>query len=314
MNQDVLNSKLKLGIIIPVYHNAETLELLYETIVNLKLEEVIAYNIMFVNDGSKDESWNILRRLEEQSSRIRLIAFTKNFGQIAAVKAGLQKSLDCDYLLVVSADLQDPIELIPKLVEEINEKIDLVVAYRNSRNDRLVSRIGSKIFYTIINFFNEEVPSGGFDFFLMKNKVAREFLKLSGRHRFFQGDLLSLGFTTKFIPYQRSERQKGISKLNLGKRVKYAIDGFLHTSYSPIRWMSVIGFLSFLAGILYSFIIVYNYWINTIPFKGWAPLMILILIIGGLNLFFLGIIGEYIWRIYDNIIKKPEYIIQEEIN
>jgi len=191
---------------------------------------------------------------------------------------------------------------------------DMVIAYRHGRDDGWVNRAWSRLFYQLINHYNRKVPVGGFDCALVRQKVIPHWLKFTGRHRFMQADLLSMGFSAQFIPYHRQERKKGKSQYKIKHKIKYFIDGFLRTSYSPIRWMSSIGLVFFVLGVIYSIMIVYNYFMNDTPFKGWAPLMILILILGGLNLFFLGILGEYIWRIFDNMDERPEYIIKEKID
>ena len=303
-----------LAIVVPVYHNESSLEELHRQVRALSLNGIERCFLIFINDGSKDASWKVLKKIKEKDKDVRLISFTRNFGQIAAVKAGLKASSEVDWVVIISADLQDPIDLIPQMLEHRDEQTDLVIAYRKNRSDDWMSKVGSRFFYTLINHYNQDIPVGGFDCVLMHQKVISHWLRFSGRHRFMQADLLSMGFPAKFIPYHRQERTKGKSQYKLKHKIKYFIDGFLRTSYSPIRWMSSIGLLSLLLGVIYSILIVYNYFMNDIPYKGWAPLMILILILGGLNLCFLGILGEYIWRIFDNIDDRPEYIIKEKID
>jgi len=303
-----------LAIVVPVYHNESSLEALHQQVRALPLDEIERCLLVFVNDGSKDASWEVLKKIKEKDTDICLISFTRNFGQIAAIKAGLRAATNVDWVAIISADLQDPIDLIPKMLKHGDEQTDLVIAYRKDRSDGWLNKMGSRFFYKLINHYNKEVPVGGFDCALMSQKVIPHWLQFNGRHRFMQADLLSLGFPTKFIPYHRKKREKGKSQNKLKNKIKYFIDGFLRTSYSPIRWMSSIGLLSLMLGVIYSILIVYNYFMNDIPFKGWAPLMILILILGGLNLCFLGILGEYIWRIFDNMDDRPEYIIKEKID
>jgi len=307
-------SDVYLAIVIPVYNNVASLEELHRQIRVLTLDGIATVCIVFVNDGSKDDSWEVLKKIKQKDADVRLISFTRNFGQIAAVKAGLRAAKDADWVTIISADLQDPVELIPQMLEHANEKTDMVIAYRSGRSDDWVSRVGSRFFYHLINHYNPDVPVGGFDYVLVHQKVIPYWLQFTGRHRFMQADLLSTGFSAQFIPYHREERKNGKSQYKIKDKIKYFIDGFLRTSYSPIRWMSSIGFVFFILGITYSVVIVYNYFMNDTPFKGWAPLMILILILGGLNLFFLGILGEYIWRIFDNMDERPEYIIKEKID
>jgi dolichol-phosphate mannosyltransferase len=156
------------------------------------------------------------------------------------------------------------------------------------------------------------MPKGGFDFILIDRKALNILNQIDERNRFFQGDILWLGFNVAFIPYNRLKRTIGKSQWTLSKKLKYFLDGLLNTSYIPIRLMSLLGICFSFFGFLYSLIIAYSRLINNTPFNGWAPIMILILIIGGLIMLMLGIIGEYVWRTYDETRKRPLYIIKDK--
>jgi dolichol-phosphate mannosyltransferase len=163
-----------------------------------------------------------------------------------------------------------------------------------------------------MRYVNPNMPKGGFDFMLLDQKAVAVLNQLDERNRFFQGDVLWLGFSTAFVPYKRNKRTIGKSQWTLTKKLKYFIDGLLNTSYVPIRLMSLLGILFSLIGFGYALVIAYNRLMHNTPFNGWAPIMILILIIGGLIMLMLGIIGEYVWRTYDETRKRPLYIIKDK--
>jgi dolichol-phosphate mannosyltransferase len=209
---------------------------------------------------------------------------------MAAILAGL-KTATGDLVLHLSADLQDPVELIPRLVEQFEAGNEVVVAFRENREDRLSSRLTSRLFYRIIQFSFPQIPSGGFDYVLMARKVVDSFNSVEARNRFFQGDVLWLGYKTSFVPYTRAKRRYGRSQYTFAKRLKNSLDAILDSSYLPIRFISVVGVCTALLGFLYALDIVYARLRHNVPFTGWAPLMVLVLVIGGLMLM-LGIIGE----------------------
>jgi dolichol-phosphate mannosyltransferase len=254
---------------------------------------------------------NELLELHKLDGKVKILSFSRNFGQVAAIIAGL-KITTGDSTVIMSADLQEPIELITEMITEWQKGNDIVICKREEREDGFVTSIFSKFFYTLMNLGNSKIPKGGFDFMLLDQKANAELNKIDERNRFFQGDVLWLGFGVKFIKYNRLKRTIGKSQWTLSKKIKYFIDGLINTSYLPIRFMSFFGLITALSGFIYSIIIIYNRFINNTPFKGWAPIMVLILIIGGLIMLMLGLIGEYIWRIYDETRKRPIYIIKDK--
>jgi glycosyltransferase involved in cell wall biosynthesis len=229
---------------------------------------------------------------------------------MAAILAGL-KATTGDLVLHLSADLQDPVDLIPRMVRQFEAGSEVVVAHRENRDDRLTSRLTSRLFYRIIRLSFPDIPSGGFDYVLMARKVVDAFNSIEVRNRFFQGDLLWLGYRTSFIPYTRAKRVYGRSQYTFAKRLKNSIDAILDSSYLPIRFISLVGVLTALTGFLYAVDIVYARLRHNIPATGLAPIMILVLVIGGLLMLMLGIIGEYVWRIYDEVKGKPNYIVRQ---
>ena len=301
-----------LSFVIPVYRNAGSLRITYEK-VNSYVREyfpALQLEMIFVNDGSDDSSLAELLSVSERDAAVKILDFSRNFGQVAAIIAGLREARG-DAVIVMSADLQDPVTLIGTLVEEWKQGNRVVVAYRANREDGLSARLTSAIFYRLIKLSVPSMPPGGFDFLLLDRQANDVLRELEERNRFFQGDVLWLGFGVKFVPYERQRREFGKSQWKLAKKVKYFIDGFLTTSYISIRFISLLGILIAAAGFLYALVVVYARVFHKTPFVGWAPLMIVLLMVGGMTMIMLGIIGEYVWRIYDETRKRPLYIVKE---
>jgi glycosyltransferase involved in cell wall biosynthesis len=304
---------MKISFVIAVYRNAHAITQTYEKIQSVFADGLKAYDyeIVFVDDGSDDGSLEEILALRQCDGRIKAITFTRNFGQMAAMLAGL-KQASGDAIINISADLQDPVELIPQMVDKWRGGAEVVVCYRTDRSDTVAAKVFSRLAYGALRLSIPQIPPGGFDFVLMDRRALDEFNSIDVRNRFFQGDLLWTGYRTSFIPYVRLKRTIGKSQYNLKKKLKNFLDGILDASYLPIRFISLAGMVTAALGVLYSLTIVYAWLRGDTPFAGWAPLMIVVLLVGGLIMFMLGIIGEYIWRIYDEVRKKPNYIVREK--
>lgn len=301
-----------ISFVIPVYRNERAITLTYQKIKGALASDLSAYDyeFVFVDDGSDDGSLAELLRLRDADPRVRIISFTRNFGQMAAILAGL-KGAAGDLVLHLSADLQDPVELIPRMVRDYENGSEMVIGHRAERADKWTSRVTSRLFYRIIRMSFPQMPSGGFDYVLMARRVVDSFNQFEVRNRFFQGDLLWMGYKTTFIPYTRAKRTIGRSQYTFAKRLKNSLDAILDSSYLPIRFISVAGAITAFLGFLYALNIAYTYFRHGTPFTGWAPIMILLLMIGGVLMLMLGIIGEYVWRIYDEVKRKPNYVVRE---
>lgn len=309
------NNPTLISFVIPVYNNANSLELLHS-----RLEEILrkfpalTSEWVYVNDGSQDSSEDVLLHMRQTNKQVKLLTFTRNFGQVAAIQAGIEYAKG-DGVVVMSADMQEPAELVTAMLEKWQAGAQLVLAFRAGRNDGFLNHGLSRVFYSLIRFSNPEIPPGGFDYCLLDRTVATFLRSVKHKNRFLQGDLLYPGFKTALIPYERTKGVPRIGKRrpirNLTFKVKYFIDGILNTTTYPIRLISLLGILTIFLGILYSGVIVLEWFRGETPFRGWAPIMISILLIGGLILFTLGILGEYIWRIYDELRGFPPYVIRE---
>jgi polyisoprenyl-phosphate glycosyltransferase len=216
-----------------------------------------------------------------------------------------------DAVICVSADLQDPISLMAKMVAYWRDDTEIVVAYREGRNDGRSTQLFSRLAYGFARMSCPELPRGGFDYWLMSRRVCKLLCSFKGRHNFLQGYLLSVGFSKAFIPYVRERREYGKSGYTIGKKIKIVIDFLVDTSYLPIRIMSGIGVIVAMLSVIYSLFIVYARMVHRTPFSGWAPIMILLMAIGGTIMIMLGVIGEYLWRIYDNSRAFPLFIVSE---
>lgn len=303
----------KISFVIPVYNNQGSIQLTFNDIAQLVSEKLRGFTleVIFVNDGSADGSLAEIKDLKKDQAAVKYLSFSRNFGQVPAIIAGAKVSTG-DITIIMSADRQDPIALVEQMVEEWKAGNKIVIGSREDREDNFFAKLTSNIFYSLIHLGNNKIPRGGFDFVLLDRAALNAYNSINEHNRFFQGDILWLGFPVKFIPYKRLERKIGKSQWSFSKKLKYFIDGLINTSYFPIRLFSLLGFFTSFSGFIYAIVIMFNRFFNNIPFKGWAPIMMLILIIGGMIMLMLGIIGEYIWRIYDEVRNRAVYIVEEE--
>ena len=303
---------MKISFVVAVYHNEGAISKTLDKIQTVFSDELSHHNyeVIFVDDGSKDGSLQEALRLRELDPGVKVITFTRNFGQMAAMLAGFKESTG-DAVINISADLQDPVELIPQMVQKWEEGAETVICYRTDRSDTLFAKLFSRFAYGVLRMSLPQIPPGGFDFVLMDRKVMDAFNAIDVRHRFFQGDLLWTGYRTSFIPYVRLKRTIGKSQYNFGKKLKNFLDAVLDASYLPIRFISLAGLITSALGVLYSITIVISWLRGETPFSGWAPIMIAILLVGGLIMVMLGVIGEYVWRINEEVRKRPNYIVRD---
>ena len=298
--------------VIPVYNNAGSITPTWDAIRTLFEGPLAGHacQVVFVNDGSRDASLEEMRALAASDPRVQAITFTRNFGQLAAIIAGYRHAQG-DAVINMSADLQDPAELTVDMVRQWEAGCEVVVGYRQEREDSMLARLFSRLAYAAVRSGNRDVPAGGFDFVLMSRKALAQFLTLKGRNRFFQGDVLWAGFRTAFLPYTRRKRTIGRSQYTFSKKLKLFFDFTLDSSYLPIRLMSLCGGALALSGIVYAAVIVLARLLGGTPFTGWAPIMVVMLVTTGMLMLMLGVIGEYVWRILDEIKDKPLYVLDE---
>lgn len=287
-------------IVVPVYYNEGSLEALMAILDGevLNKNEDLRGEILFVDDGSGDNSLAELLKLQiRYKTHVKVVALTRNFGQSNALLAGFTYAKGrC--VITMSADGQDPPELINQMLHEhFSERHEIVICTRSGRDESWFRVLTSRIFYSLMRHLTfPNMPPGGFDFTLIGRRALAVLLRNHEAHNFFQGQVLWTGFQPKFIPYHRRARQVGVSKWSLGRKVTYLLDGVFAYSFSPIRIMSLTGIIFALLGFLYAVAVFISRLMYGTPMKGWAPLMIVILVMGGTQMLMLGVIGEYLWR------------------
>ena len=308
-------SNIDISIIIPVYFNEGSIKLTYKILkekILVKLPD-FKFEIIFIDDGSRDNSYNEMCELKEHDDNVKLIQFTRNFGQVSAFYAGYEFSKGKG-ILNLAADLQEPPELIISIIDSYIKKEAMIIAGKRIERDESFYRIKtSQFFYYFMRKLSfSNMPNGGFDIVLLDQKVKDFILDSKESNPFWQGQILWSGYSVKFIPYNRQKREIGKSKWTFTKKMKYLLDGILNYSYTPLRFFSIVGIISFMLGIIYSIVIIISYFIGNSPFKGWAPIMIVILLFSGLQLMMTGLIGEYLWRAFEQTKNRPKYIINEK--
>ena len=309
--------KVDYSVVIPVYYNEDTLEY---TVGRIRNEVFAAYpdkkgEIVFVDDGSKDGSFKVLSELHDRyPGEIRVFKLSRNFGQFNATWCGLcQTEGPC---VIMAADGQDSIEDVPDMLRRhFQNGVEIVIGTRAERKESFWKAGSANLVYaTIRKFGNKDMPSGGFDFFLIGKKAKDSLLKTYQPNTFFSVRVLDQGFTREFIPCRREERKgKTKSRWTFSKKMTYMIDGVLGHSYVPIRAMSVLGGvfagISFLAGI--GFCVAHFYDPHIVP--GWTSIVLVMLFLGGVQMLMLGVLGEYLWRVLAQVRRTEPFIIDEAL-
>jgi dolichol-phosphate mannosyltransferase len=310
-----MNPKL-LSIVVPMYFEENVVKECYRRLTAVTSASNIDYELIFVNDGSTDMTQQLLEAIALKDKNVKVINFSRNFGHQIAVSAGLDKARG-DAVVIIDADLQDPPELIADMLKLWEKGYDVVYGKRKKRDGESFFKLfPAKMFYRVFNSMScIPIPMDTGDFRLLDRKVVEVFKKMPEQNRFLRGMSSWIGFKQIAIEYERDERFAGETKYPLNKMLKLASDGILSFSSKPIRFIELIGIIMLFMGLLCS---VYLLSSAVIGFKVsnsyWTSLFIAITIIGGLQLFSIGILGEYVTRIYDQSKGRPLYIIEKEIN
>ena len=303
-----------LSIVVPCYNEEETIPVYYNAMKNqMKKMDYVDFEIIFVNDGSRDNSLNIMRRLAKKDKVIRYISFSRNFGKEAAMYAGL-KNAKGDFITTMDVDLQDPPELLEEMYKGITEeKYDCVATKSTSRNGySFLRKLFTKMFYKIIGSMSKtEMVAGARDYRLMTRQMVDAIISMDEYNRYSKGIFSFVGFDTKWIEYENQERVAGTTKWNFWKLFKYAVDGIVGFSTAPLIFASLIGLIFCLIAFIMIIVIIVRTLIWSDPVAGWPSLVCIIFFVGGINLFCSGIIGEYLAKTYLETKKRPIYIIKE---
>ena len=301
------------SIIVPVYFNELNLPALMDRLLALSSDNTYEFEYIFIDDGSGDNSYAILQEFAAKDNRIKVIKLSRNFGSFVASLAGIRNATG-DCLTIISADLQDPPELILEMAKEWKSGYKVVLAVRKGRQDSLIIELTSSLFYWVMKkFIMSNMPSGGFDFFLIDKKVAQIVSRCQEKNTSLSGLIVWLGFERKLIYYDRAKRKVGKSMWTFRKKFKYFIDSITAFSYLPLRWASILGVAISFSGFLYIGYVFFLYFWIKIPPPGWATMMVVILFVSGIQLIILGVVGEYLWRNFDETRKRPVYVVDEAI-
>ncbi len=302
------------SVIVPVYNESANLHALYERIRKAVAGLEARWEFLFVDDGSDDDSFEVLERLHDFHPEVRALQLSRNFGSHIAIAAGLDHARG-HLAIIMAADMQDPPEVLPALFERWRAGADVVWGVRVDRDDALSTRLWSWAFYVVIRRIAlPEYPEGGTgSFCLIDRKVMEAFRQLRERNRVTFGLLSWLGFRQDRVPYRRERRRAGRSGWTLGRRIKAAVDTIASFSYFPIRLISYVGLGVSLLSLVGAGYVLVTALVYAHPVAGWASLMVVVLFLGGVQLVTLGVIGEYLWRSFDESKHRPLYFIREAV-
>ncbi|WP_163192963.1 glycosyltransferase family 2 protein [Clostridium thermarum] len=304
-----------LSIVVPMYYEEEVAEECYKRLTKVMKAKEFEYELLFVNDGSKDKTYEILSEIAKNDIRAKVINFSRNFGHQAAVTAGIEASKG-DAVVIIDADLQDPPELIVDMIKLWENGYEVVYAKRMKRKgETWFKLVTAKYFYKFLDAMSDvKIPQNTGDFRLIDRKVANVFLAMPEKNRFIRGMISWVGFNQIAIEYIREERFAGKTKYPLKKMIKFAKDGIIGFSTKPLKLITTLGLISvFLSFILFVYTIISKL-LQTDIERGWASIMVAIAFFSGVQLLSLGIVGEYIARIYDETKGRPLYIVKEKLN
>lgn len=305
---------MKLSLVVPCYNEAENVAAFCDAVITSFADCGYSYEIVFVDDGSRDATLHQLKKLcNAEKCPIKIVSFSRNFGKEAAIYAGIQHASG-DYISLIDADLQQHPSIVRDMVKRLDNEpqYDVVAAYQDRRNEGSILSFFKKSFYRIINALtNIDVRSDASDFRTFRRSVAESILSLGEQHRFSKGIFAWVGYSTCFIPYVAAERVAGRSKWGFRKLFNYAIEGITGFSTKPLRIATYLGITTAIAAFIYLIAVVIEKLVTGIDIPGYATIIVLILLLGGIQLVCIGMIGEYVGRIFEQSKHRPIYIAKE---
>ena len=307
-------SKGKVSIVVPMYNEQESLEILYQEL-NRVTDTIKDYEFeyLFVNDGSKDNTLQEIQRLATADDRVRYVSFSRNFGKEAALYAGLSNA-DGDYIATMDADLQDPPSLLPQMLAMIeSQDCDNVATRRvNRKGEPPIRSFFARCFYKLMRrLSNIDIADGARDYRLMSRAMVDSILSVSEYNRFSKGIFAWVGYETRWLEFQNVERSAGETKWSFWKLVRYSIDGIINFSNTPLQISSYLGMILTIVSFIAIIVEVIRALVFGDPVAGWPSLVCIITFIGGIELFCMGIMGQYIAKTYMEVKHRPHYIVKE---
>jgi dolichol-phosphate mannosyltransferase len=305
------------SVVVPVYYSSATLRPLLNRLRAIAADlPQYSFEYVMVDDGSNDgrASFSILQDEAAADPRVRALRLSRNFGSNAAILAGLSYARG-DCTVVITADLQDPPELIPELIEHWQAGNDIVLAARQAREDPFVSRLFAVAFNRLFRkLVFPDFPADGFDFMLISQRVVRQIVAMNERNSYIFGQIMWVGYQRHVVYYNRAARDEGKSTWTVAKKVKYFIDAFTAFSYFPVRAATLLGFLLGFCGFVWALVVVVARLFGWIPEAGFAAVMVALLVLSGTQLVVSGLIGEYLWRVLEESRNRPTFLVAETAN
>jgi dolichol-phosphate mannosyltransferase len=309
----VVNISAVISVVVPIFNEQENLPELRRRVVAALEQTGEAWELVLVNDGSRDRSPEIIRQFHAEDPRIKLVDLSRNFGHQPAVTAGVHHARG-ECVILIDGDLQDPPEVIPEMVKQWRAGSQVVLGERSSRTDSGARGIGFKLFYPILRAMTDlpSAPDAGI-FGLMDRRVVDEFNKLPERNRFIPGLRSWLGFKQSSVVYDRTDRAAGKPKQTLRKLIHYAMDAIFSFSYRPLRWVTYMGM--FVSTVTFGLALwyIFDFFYHRKPITGFTTTIVCVLFLGGVQMIAIGIVGEYIGRIYEEIKQRPLYVVREKL-
>ncbi|KKI58745.1 glycosyltransferase family 2 protein [Staphylococcus haemolyticus] len=307
---------MKIRVIVSCFNEGEVVTKTYDKLTEILMEDSLDkgydYDLLFVDDGSKDNTIDHVQHLASLDQHVKYISFSRNFGKESAMIAGFQHSVKCDAVVMVDGDLQHPPEFIPQMIEGFQEGYDQVIAKRDRTGENIARKSMTKLYYKLINSFVEDIEfiDGVGDFRLLSQRAVKAMSSLKEYNRFSKGLFEWIGYNTKIFTYQNVEREAGHSKWTFTKLLNYGIDGLISFNNKPLRAMIYLGMTIFSLSIVYILYLLIGIMVNGINNPGYFTTIAAVLLIGGIQLISIGVVGEYIGRIYYEVKQRPKYIVQ----
>lgn len=307
--------KQKISVIIPVFNEEGSISELLNRLQTVLKEQQISSEIILIDDGSTDGTLPILQEFANKNNEVKLIVFSRNFGNQAAVSAGLNYCIG-DCAIIIDADLQDPPELLPEIIAKWQEGYEVVFAQRVARKgESLFKKMTASIFYRLLQKLTQvDIPPDTGDFRLIDRKVITTLNEMPEKNRFLRGMVSWAGFRQTGITYVREERFAGETKFPFFKMLKFALTGITSFSFVPLQLASYFGFIVSAGAFISGLYVLYLKFFTDKTIQGWTSLMIALLFLGGIQLITLGIVGEYIGRMSDEVKQRPAYVIRDTVN